>query len=85
MPLLLLQVSAMCCTELTVSALLVPLLEGAAPFCEPELGAFSPEVPLADDVPMVPVTWTSWPTCCCSWLVSPLSVYMVPVVSWVRV
>jgi hypothetical protein len=80
-PLLLLQVSATCCTELTVSVF--PL--EAAPLCEPELGAAVPEVPVADELPEVPVICTSCPTCCCSWLVSPLNVYVVPVVSWVNV
>jgi hypothetical protein len=69
-PLLLLQESAMCCTELTARELPAPLLEEAVP----ELGLAAPEVPVADELLLVPVMLTSCPTCCCSWLVSPESV-----------
>jgi hypothetical protein len=67
---LFLQVSATCWTELTVSEF--PLDE--AGFCEPELGAAEPEVPDAEELLVVPVICTSWPTCCCSLLVSPVRV-----------
>jgi hypothetical protein len=73
-PVLLLQESAMCFTEATVSVLLEPELGEAVPACEPELGLAAPEEPLADELLLVPVIWTSWPTCACSWLVSPVSV-----------
>ena len=79
---LLLQVSATCWTELTVSEF--PLDE-AALFCEPELGAAEPEVPAAEELLVLPVICTSCPTCSCSLLVSPERVYVVPVVSWVSV
>jgi hypothetical protein len=73
-PVLLLQESAMCFTEATVSELLEPELGEAAPACEPELGFAAPEEPLADELLLEPVICTSWPTWACSWLVSPVSV-----------
>ena len=53
-PLLVVQLVAMCCTELTVRVLLA-----AVPLCEPELGAAEPEVPVDDELPVVPVICTS--------------------------
>lgn len=53
-PLLVLQVFAMCCIELTVRVLLA-----AVPLCEPELGAAEPEAPVDDELPVVPVICTS--------------------------
>jgi hypothetical protein len=73
-PVLLLQDSAMCFIEVTLSVLPEALPDEGVPLCAPELGLAEPEALPADELLVVPVICTSWPTCACSWLVSPVKV-----------